>query len=463
GLIYTMVGGNGSGGSGDGGYARAAQLNSPGNVHVDANGNVFIQDVTQRVRVANLSGTSETIFGVTLGSSQISTIAGGGSQFLLMSDGGPALAQNFNFGAGSATFLDANGDLLVADPGNGVVRKVDHATGTMSVAAGFAPGGTLSTYLQAPAGVAVDDAGTVYVNARNARLNKLDAAGQASVVAGTGSPVATGDGGPASAAGYWGTALAIGPDKALYIADPRGHRVRKIGTDGVINNVAGTGASGNGGDAGPAISAQFVGPYGVAFDSSGNLFVIDYDRVRFINNGSATTTKAGVSIVPGNIDSIAGKNGNGGAGDGGPALAAQFNFNNSGVTDVPNGAVVYQGGLYVADYRNSRIRRIDLATGIVTNVVGSGAPTAAGVGHPVGLAVLDGYLYWTQQDGSMLKRMKLPSAPVEVLAGDGFAGTSGDSGPSVDAELVQPQGLTVGPDGALYIADGSHRVRRIVP
>ena len=460
GLIYTYAGGNGSGTTGDGGFASGAKVLDPGTVYPDASGRLWILDA-ERVRVIAV-GQGTTFGGITVGSAMIESIAGGVDLLTLQSDGGPALNQTIEFGDGAPVALDANGDLLVVDPGNGVIRKIDHTTGTMSVIAGFTPGGTRATSLHRPAGVAVDRTGSIFVNARNAHLNRIDASGTVTSVAGNGSEIGTGDGGPATSAGYWGTAVAIGSDDAIYIADPFGHRVRRLDSTGVIGAVAGDGGGGNSGDAGPAINASLAGPFGIAFDSSGNLFVLGYESVRFVNRGISTTTVAGVTIGPGNIDRIAGGNGVGNIGDGGPARSAQFAFNYGG-TDLATGAVVYQNGLYVSDTMNNRIRRIDLTTGIVTPVVGSGAPSATAVGHPVGLAVRGDTLYWAQQDGSMVKRMKLPAGPVELVAGDGFDGNFGDNGAGATSELYKPEGLAVGPDGAIYIADGTHHVRRIQP
>src|SRR5205814_180894 len=140
----------------------------------------------------------------------------------------------------------------------------------------------------------------------------------------------------------------------------RNYRVRKVdATTGVITTVAGTGASGHAGDGGPATSALLSNVHGVAVDSAGRLFLSDDVYIRRVDTAGVITGIAG--------------NGNGFAGDGGPATAALFSSPRGVAVDSP-------GNVYIADAQNSRVRRIAEPSGIVTTVAGSGAPGFFGDG-----------------------------------------------------------------------------------
>jgi sugar lactone lactonase YvrE len=171
-------------------------------------------------------------------------------------------------------------------------------------------------------------------------------------VAGDGSPGFFGDGGPATKAKLdQPEAVAFDRDGNIYVSDSANNRVRKIDTDGVITTIAGTGKTGAAGDGGPAINAQITDPYGLAFDSKGNLYVSDTDnnRVRRIDTHGAITTVAGTGTA-------------GFSGDGGPATKAELNGLYGLVIDK-------HGNLYIADNGSQRVRKID-AHGVITTLSG---------------------------------------------------------------------------------------------
>ena len=132
-------------------------------------------------------------------------------------------------------------------------------------------------HVNGPSGIAVDNSGTVYAN-DGARVVTLSAQGTTIPVAGTGVPGYSGDGGPATAAKLTGpTGLAFDRSGNLFIGD--GASVRRVSPDGIITTVAGNGVVGYSGDGGPATNAT-TGAWGVAFDSSGKLYVADpWDNV----------------------------------------------------------------------------------------------------------------------------------------------------------------------------------------
>ncbi|MGH8584547.1 MAG: RHS repeat-associated core domain-containing protein [Gammaproteobacteria bacterium] len=267
----------------------------------------------------------------------------------------------------------------------------------------------------------------------------------------------SGDGGPATAAALGGLpGLALGPDGSLYIADAGNHRIRRVGPNGIITTVAGTGATGFSGDGGPATAASLSGPFGLALSLDGSLYIADqfHHRIRRVGPDGIITTVAGTGAI-------------GISGDGGPATAAALN-SPFGVALGPDGS------LYIADGGNNRIRRVG-PDGIITTVAGmgffgfsgdGGPATAAALYLPLGLALgLDGSLYIADTGNNRIRRVG-PDGIITTVAGTGrFGGTggfSGDGGPATAAVLNMPSGVALGPDGSLYIADSDNRrIRKV--
>ena len=229
---------------------------------VDAAGNLFIADGSNnRIRKVDPAGTISTVAG---------TGVGGGFGF--SGDGGPATGAQLN--APFGVFVDAAGNLFIADVGNHRIRKVDPA-GTISTVAGTGVGGfsgfsgdggpATEAQLHFPAGVFVDAAGNLFIaDASNHRIRKMDPAGTISTVAGTGVEGFSGDGGPATEAQlHFPAGVFVDAAGNLFIADASNHRIRKVDPAGTISTVAGTGTAGFSGDGGPATGAQLNGPSGV--------------------------------------------------------------------------------------------------------------------------------------------------------------------------------------------------------
>ncbi len=205
------------------------------------------------------------------------------------------------------------------------------------------------------------------------------------------------------------TGVALDSAGNLYVADRDNQRIRKVAADtGVITTVAGDGTAAYGGDGGAAGAAQLNSPSGVALDSAGNLYVADAGnhRIRMIETAGFA---AGI-LSTGAISTLAGTGTAGYGGDGGQATAAQL--------DLPSGvAVDGSGNVYIADFTNDRIRKVDAATGVIYTV-----------------------------------------------AGDGSKGHGGDGGRATAAQLADPWGVALDAAGNVYIADGGNdRIRRVAP
>ena len=443
GTITTVAGSGVCCYAGDGGAAADAQLGYPDGVAVDAAGNLYIADSDDgRVRKVNSAGI-------------ITTIAGNG-YFGFSGDGGPAIGAMFSYPGGVA--VDGAGNLYVADAHNARIRKVNAAGAIATLVGGAVNDGGLGVFglLNAPAGVARDNAGNTYIaDTDNNRVRKVDANGIITTIAGTGVTGFSGDGGAAIGA-QLSTPQAVTLDGSgnLYIADIGNSRIRKVDTSGNITTIAGNGGPGHTGDGGPATEAQIGTAYGLAVDSSGNLYAPDSSNniVRKIDSSGIITTVAG--------------NGTAGfAGDGGAATGAELQNPYSVAVDASR-------NLYIADTSNQRIRKVD-PSGIITTVAGigtccdsgdGGAAASAQLDYPAGVAVDGaGNLYITG-NGDGRVRIVNTAGIITTIAGSGNLGYSGDGGLATAAAMRNPLGLAADAGGTVVVADqGNNAVRLLVP
>ena len=360
--------------SGDGGPATSAQLNNPIGVAADSAGNIYIADnLNHRIRKVDAS------------TGKISTFAGGTVS--------PSVAvTSVTLQHPTGVVADGTGNLYIVDQGNRQIRRVDASTGKISTFASkrIPPynDGTDNSFfaatelrLPSPGGVAVDGAGNIYIAGfTRGKVWKVDAStGITLEFAGTGTLGFSGDGGPADSARLRGP-RGVAADGAgnIYIVDQGNHRIRKVdASTGNISTVAGSATSGFSGDGGPATSAQFNSPRGVAADGAGNIYIADTfnRRIRKVD-------------ASGNISTIAGTGTFGFSGDGGPATSAELG-NPEGV------AVDGAGNIYIADTFNHRVRKVD-ASGNISTIAGTGTfgfsgdggpPTSARLYNPQGVAV----------------------------------------------------------------------------
>ncbi len=326
--------------------------------------------------------------------SLIWTVAGTG-QLGNAGDGGPATAAKL--GGATAVAFDASGDYFIADDRENVVREVSSA-GVISTVAGNGTAGdtgdggpATSAEIAGLTAIAIDAAGNLYIadDIHNV-VREVTPAGVISTVAGTRVMGHTGDGGPATSAEVDGPfALAVDAFGDLYIAEFQGSDVRVVDPTGVIRTYAGTGSIGDGGDGGPATQATLRDPSGLAVDPDGDLFIAD-----FANNVVREVSVAGT------ISAVAGTGASGFSGDGGLATAATLNGPRALAFDA-------FGDLFISDYGNDRVREVT------------------------------------------------PDGLIATVTGNGVFGTTGEQGPASAAEINEPTGLAVDPRTNIYVLGGS--------
>jgi trimeric autotransporter adhesin len=287
-------------------------------------------------------------------------------------------------------------------------------------------------------GVAVDAAGNLYLaDTDNARIRKVSAGGTITTLAGTGAAGFSGDAGPATSAQLnlpYG--VAVDTRGAVYVADLGNNRVRRIALDGTISTVAGNGSAASTGDGGPATAASLDSPRNLAVDAAGNLYISEFNghRVRKVD-------------IAGNISTIAGTGIAGFSGDNGPPAQAQLAY--------PAGLAFDSGGaLYICDSQNNRVRRI--MAGTIATVVGAGSTSLM---TPVAVAVGGAATIYVADYNPMV-HVLTSSSVWSVFAGLSTAGFSGDGGPAGIAQLTQPHDLAIDASGNIYIADGV-RLRKV--
>lgn len=342
----TTVAGNGIGGyGGDTGSPSLAQLFSPTYVALDTHGNIFIADFRNSViRKIQAPGIIVTIAGT--------GIAG------YSGDGGAAT--NAKLGSPIGIAIDNSDNIFITDLDNNVIRKI-HPSGIITTTAGTGSAGysgdggvATAAKLASPYGIVTDeDNNILFSDAGNKVVRKISSSGVITTIAGCGTLGYSGDGGPATDAKLsYPQFLAIHPKtKELYIADHANSTVRKINTDGTIATVAGIGGSpGNSGDGGSAISARLNSPYGLCFDTSGNLYIADIlaHVIRKVNPTGIISTIAGTGV--------AGYNGE-------DNLAT-----NTQLKGPSCGAFDKWGNLYFTDVYGHRVQRINYNTSAVYDV-----------------------------------------------------------------------------------------------
>ena len=508
GRIQTVAGTGVSGSGGDGGPAKLAQLNRPYGIAVDGAGTLYIADLgngdTRRVTLdgtistINLSrgsaravaprnvavDTDGTLYVSDFGSHQVYRVSTSGAVTVFAGtgkagasgDGGPAALAQLNSPAGIA--LDGSGALYIADSGNNRIRKIFRGSistlmnveaptglsvatgGTLYIAAAHYLGTTFSAIGSAGAkDVAVDGTGNVFFST-GPLVQKITRGGIMTNIAGTGAArYYGGDGGPAASARLHGPAALVEDGAGnWYVADTGNHRIRKIAASGIITTVAGTGEPGGNGDGGPALLAQLNAPRGLAFDALRNLLIADSanGRIRKLTPAGTITT---VVDQLNNPEAIAvDASGSLFIAETGKARVLRVSASGTVSTAVSTqnpGALAFDrsGNLLIAV--NTGIVKLTDAGVLVTIADGLNAPRglAVNAAGDVIIAEAGGHRVW----------LASASGTLNVLAGTGTAGFTGDGGPANAAHLSSPSGAAIDSSGIIWIADsGNHRIRTLV-
>ena len=479
----------------DNGLAVEAHLHFPSDIDVDTEGNLYISDRSNnRIRKVNSDGIITTMAG--LGK------PGYGGDF------GPADKALLKYPFGIS--LDNKGNFYIADRGNNRVRKIDQrgiittiaGNGTHSFGGDYGPANQSS--LAFPTDVTVDSLGTVYIADRNNnRVRKIDRLGVITTLMGSSQTEFNGDNEiSAETTLHLPFALALNGEDRLLVVDRNHFRVREVRLQSnQVETVAGNGTFLFRGDGGPGGGATLDAPSGIAVDSKGNVLFADrlHQRIRRVESNGIIETVIGngkqgnegngrpgieatlhlpevlvmdredniyltqrsgnawiirKSNAEGIITHFAGNGRQGNTGDAGPATEASFHT----ISDI---AADGSGNIFIADSINRNIRKID-KQGIISTIAEASLEALGTEVHPNGI-VFDkvGSIFFSDSGSSKVYKIDTSGA-ITLIAGTGDFGDHGDEGPALEAGLRSPGGLAIGPDGFLYIAEQTtHRIRRV--
>ncbi|MBC7856430.1 MAG: hypothetical protein IAF94_23620 [Pirellulaceae bacterium] len=342
----------------------------------------------------------------------------------------------------------------------GFAQTIETIAGTGNPESNGAEGVALKSNIGEPFGVVIGPDGGLFVcEVRNHRVWKLDLkSGHVKVVAGSGKVGYAGDGGKAPEA-LLNEPYEVRFDKAgnMHFVEMKNHLVRKVDAKtGLISTVAGTGKSGFGGDGGPATKAQMSTPHSIALDAADNLYIADIGnhRIRRVD------AKTGVIVSIG--------------GNGEKKLPEIGQIAKDKPMLGPRALFIHGDDLWIALREGHSVWKLDLKGGTLAHIAGSGKKGFTGDGGlaksanfdgPKGIAIgPDGNVYVMDTENHAVRKIDLKSGLISTVAGSGpqAQGGGGDGEPATKAQMNRPHGVCVGPDGALYIGDtNNHRVRRV--
>jgi uncharacterized protein (TIGR03437 family) len=462
-------------------------------------------------RVVYADGLNHVV--VRIEESGTTTVVAGNGVRGYSGDGGSALRASFNEPRGIA--IDKAGNIYITDGRNYRIRRITPA-GIVTTYAGTGVRGIGGDGGQARAAtldawhLALDAAGNLYfADYNNGRLRRVGTDGVITTIGGTGRTAYSGDGRPAADSSFSPFALHVDSANRLLVTDIINFRVYRIGTDGVINTIAGTGERNFSGDGGPARAAALTNPGAVTTDADGNILIADTSnrRIRRIDSAGVISTIAGGSttlVTTAPVDALRAAIGLPTSivfdnqrrliivdGDAGRFLrlpadlrtVSHIGGNNKfkelpprtpasvvTMTEPIGLAIGPNGTVYFAESTGHRIAQVeqDLAVTRVTgnqvnSCCGDNGPALLGrVGGPTGLAVApNGALLIADTNNQMIRRVA--NGVITSIAGLTFlAGSTGDGGPAVEARVNTPWGIVADAAGNIYFSErNGHRIRRI--
>jgi sugar lactone lactonase YvrE len=451
GIITTIAGDGTNGYNGDTIIATSAKLNNPTSIALDSYGNIYIADYYNH-RIRKVIANTGIIY----------TVAGTGINGF-SGDGGLATSAKLNYPKG--VIIDNQGSIYIADLSNHRIRKVTANTGKIYTVAGngtagFSGDGSSATLakLNQPSGIAVDASQNIYIaDLNNHRIRKVTFSTQKiSTIAGNGTSNYNDNIAAITSGLNFPNNVSLDSSGNVIIADDYNARVRKVTViSGIINTIAGNGTDGFSGDNIQATNTRLYDPFGVALDTSGNIFISDRSNHR-IRKVSSTT---------GIIKTIAGVGTNGFNGDGGISDTSKISY--------PSGiALDKHGNIYFADFGNHRIRKITASSGIISSIAGNGVQgyngdgiiaTSAKLNSPNGIAI-DEYnnIYIADGGNSRIRKVSASSGIITTIAGNGISGFSGDSNLAINAMINNPRGVAIDKYGNIFILDSYNmRIRKV--
>jgi sugar lactone lactonase YvrE len=442
GVVTTLAGSAGTYGSGDG-TGAGAQFWVPQGLALDSATNLYVAD-----------SFNNTIRKITPGG-VVTTLAGTAGSFGSADGTGTAA----RFWLPQSTAVDGSGNIYVADSANGTIREI--ASGAVvttlagSASTGSADGTGNAARFDWPSGPAIDNSGNSYVaDTGNSTIRTITSAGVVSTLAGSAGNSGSTDATGSSARFYAPQGVAVDTSGNTYVADTANSTIRKVASSGVVSTLAGA-AGTNGTTDGTGSGALFNGPQGLAFATSGIIYVADTwnHTIRQVTSAGVVTTLAGLPGYSGSIDGTSAGNG---------TNTARF-YCPSGV------AADASGNVYVADTRNHTVRKVTSA-GVVSTLAGlagvwgsaDGTNSSARFFQPQGITVdASGNLY-VLDTGNHSIRMVTPSGTnwvVTTVAGMPDVSGSADGSGSA-AQFSYPSGIGINNTGAFSVADwGNNTIR----